>query len=136
VPVLAELSAAQLPKHVRTPADGGIEPLGSAYVSVQLPACSTGSCELRVWLRGELGPSWSLSALSLAADGRELGRLRAPARDVPQSYLPLMIEADVAQVVLVVTHLTRTLPDADQPLPPPHGVELTLEWSGQAVAGK
>jgi hypothetical protein len=128
VPLFADLSASQLPKHVRTEAEGGVEPLGSIYVRVRFEQpCAAEPCELRVWLRGELGPNWSLTALQLGADGRELGRTRAPARNVPESYLPLAISADTREVILVVTHLTRTIPDADRGVPPPRGVELVIE---------
>jgi hypothetical protein len=130
VPLLADLEEAQLPRHVRSAADGGIEALGSSYVRVRLSdagPCASGSCELRVWLRGELGPNWSLMALRLGADGRELGRTHAPPRDVPQSYLPLAISADTRQVILVVTNLPRATPDADPGVPAPRGVELVIE---------
>ncbi|HKP64789.1 MAG TPA: hypothetical protein VJV78_48975, partial [Polyangiales bacterium] len=133
VPLLSDLQARELPRRIRTAAEGGIEALGSSYVRLQLtdaPACAAGSCELRVWLRGELGPNWSLCALRLDARGRELGRTRAPAREVPEAYLPLVLGPDTAQVVLVVTHLTRTLPDADRPILQPHGVELAIELVG------
>jgi hypothetical protein len=49
---------------------------------------------------------------------------------VPEAYLPLVLGPDTAQVVLVVTHLPRALPDADRPLPAPHGVELAIELVG------
>lgn len=130
VPLLADLEEAQLPRHVRTAADGGIEALGSSYVRVRLSdasACASGTCELRVWLRGELGPNWSLLALRLGAGGRELGRMHAPPRDVPASYLPLVISADTRQVILVVTNLPRATPDADAGVPAPRGVELVIE---------
>jgi hypothetical protein len=125
VPLLADLAAAELPRHVRTAADGGIESLASSYVRVKLPDAASG--ELRVWLRGELGPNWSLTALRLAADGSELGRTHAPARDVPEGYLPLAFSSDTREVILVVTNLPRTTPDADPGVPAPRGVELVLE---------
>jgi hypothetical protein len=127
VPLLADLDASSLPRHVRTPIDGGIEVLGSSYVRVRLAPCTTGACELRVWLRGELGPKWSLGALRLGADGRELGRTHAPPRDVPEAYLPLAISNDTRDVILVVTYLPRAIPDADPGVPAPRGVELAIE---------
>lgn len=127
VPLLADLDQAALPRHVRTAADGGIEALGSSYVRVRLAPCATGACELRVWLRGELGPNWSLTGLRLGADGRELGRTHAPPRDVPDAYLPLVISSDTRAVILVVTHLPRATPDADPGVPAPRGVELAIE---------
>lgn len=129
VPLLADLADDQLPRHVRTDPEGGIEPLGSVYVRLRLTEagkCPRG-CELRVWLRGELGPNWSLSALRLDARGREIGRTHAPARDVPQAYLPLAITGETQAVILVVTNLPRVTPDADLGAPVPRGVELVLE---------
>jgi hypothetical protein len=127
VPLLADLDRASLPRHVRTAAEGGIEALGSSYVRVRVDACTTGACELRVWLRGELGPKWSLTALRLGADGREIGRTHAPPRDVPEAYLPLAISSDTREVILVVTYLPRTTPDADRGVPAPRGAELAIE---------
>jgi hypothetical protein len=130
VPLLADLQESQLPRHVRTDPEGGIEPLGTAYVRLQLTEasrCARQGCELRVWLRGELGPNWLLSAVRLAADGRELGRTHAPAREVPQAYLPLAVSADTRQVIVVVTNLPRTTPDADLGAPVPRGVDLAFE---------
>jgi hypothetical protein len=126
VPLLADLELQQLPRHVRTPTDGGLESLGSAYVRVRTPGLS-GQGELRIWLRSELGPEWSLSAVRLAADGRELGRTRAPTRRVPQSFLPLMLEPDTAEVIVIVTALATSTPDADEPVLAIHGFDLALE---------
>lgn len=130
VPLLADVDGAQLPKHVRTAADGGIEPLGSAYVRVRLSGedrCAAGRCELRVWLRGETGPEWSLTAVQIGAEGAELGRTRAPARKVPESYLPVLVSSATREVILIATHLPRALPDADRGVGAPRGVELTIE---------
>ncbi len=130
VPLLAEFTSAQLPRRARTDAEGGIEALGSAYVRLSLAddaVCVAQGCALRVWLRGELGPHWALTALRLDAEGRELGRTHAPARDVPHSYLPLTLEPGTGEVILVITHLPRELPDADHRAPALHGVELTID---------
>jgi hypothetical protein len=53
--------------------------------------------------------------------------MHAPAREVPQAYLPLALTGETRQVVLVVTNLPRTTPDADAGKPVPRGVELALE---------
>jgi hypothetical protein len=130
VPLLADLQEAQLPRHVRTDPEGGVEPLGSVYVRLQLAEqgrCAREACELRVWLRGELGPQWLLSAVRLDAAGREIGRTHAPAREVPQAYLPLAVSAETRQVVVVVTNLPRATPDADVGAPVPRGVDLAFE---------
>jgi hypothetical protein len=130
VPLLADLQEAQLPRHVRTDPEGGVEPLGSVYVRLQLAEagrCARGACELRVWLRGELGPRWLLSAVRLDERGRELGRTSAPPREVPQAYLPLALSPDTRQVIVVVTNLPRATPDADLGEPVPRGLDLAFE---------
>jgi hypothetical protein len=126
VPLLADLELAQLPRHARTPVDEGLESLGSGYVRVRTPNLQRPS-ELRIWLRAELGPDWSLSAVRLGADGRELGRTRAPTRRLPESFLPLLLEPDTAEVIVIVTALPRKTPDADEPVLAIHGFDLALE---------
>lgn len=125
VPLLADLSLDQLPRHVRTAADSGVEALASAYVRVSTGGRSR-SAELRIWLRGELGADWSLIALRLGADGRELGRTRAPVRPVPESFVPLLLEPDTHEVIVVVTQLPHGTPDADQPALSVHGFDLSM----------
>jgi hypothetical protein len=129
VSLAATLAFGDLPRHVRLD-DEGLAPLGSAYVRVVTTGASAGT-ELRVWLRGEIDPQWSLVAVRLAADGGELGRVTAAQRRVPQSYLPVLLTADTAQVVLVVTYLLPHTPDADR-VPLPHrGFELILDRGPQ-----
>ena len=60
---------------------------------------------LRIWLRGEPGVRWSLLALRLDRAGRELGRVQAPIRQLPESYLPLELTPDTASVLVVLTAL-------------------------------
>jgi len=122
VPLSAELTLLELPRHVHR--DAGLASLGSEYVRVHTLGSS--SSELRIWLKGELGPLWSLTALRLAADGRELGRTAAPPRRVPESYLPLVLDPETAEVVLVITNLPDAPPDADRPPPAPHAYELVV----------
>ena len=122
MPLTAEVSLADLPRHVRPIAE--LSTLGSAYVRVSTPAL--GSEELRVWLKAELGPLWSLTAVRLAADGHELGRTSAPPRRVPSSYLPVALDPETASVLLVVINLSEPTPDADRPAPSPHSYELVL----------
>jgi hypothetical protein len=122
VPLTSELSLSDLPRHIRN--DAGVSSLSSEYVRVRTSG-SSGS-ELRVWLKGELGPLWSLSALRLAKDGSELGRTSAPPRRVPNSYMPLALDPETAEVVLVITNLPEIAPDADRASPSPHAYELVV----------
>ena len=103
----------ELPEH--TPeADPPLEPFGSGYVRVSTRDAPDGTV-LRVWLRGEYGVRWSLVAVRLDANGRELARLSAPPRREPRSYLVLELMDDTDEVILVVTNLSSRLPDADEP---------------------
>jgi hypothetical protein len=94
------------------PADPPLEPTGSAHTVVDVADAPEGSV-LRVWLRGEYGVRWSLTAVRLDINGAPLSRMSAPAREVPQAYLPVELTQDTHQVLLVVTNLSSRLPDAD-----------------------
>lgn len=106
VPIATIEPFAELPAHlaVHEPLLG---PLGSAYAQIDTSGAPAGS-RLDVWLRADLGPKLVLTAVRLNAEGREIGRMTAPARRVPQSFLPIELESGTAAVLLVVTAL---LPD-------------------------
>ncbi len=127
LPMQADWTYAQLPKRFRS-ADDGIPPLGSVYLRVRTPNVTEGQ-ELRVWLRGELGPRWSLIAIRLGASGTEVGRVKSPLRTMPDSYVPLLLTSDTAEVVLAVTYITVKTPDADAPPALPHAFELVVDRS-------
>jgi hypothetical protein len=107
VPIVSIEPYAELPAHlpVHEPLLG---PLGSAYARIDTSSAPPGS-RLDVWLRYDLGPKLVLTAVRLDADGREVGRMTAPARKVPQSFLPIELEAGTASVLLVVTALADDL---------------------------
>jgi hypothetical protein len=125
VPVLGDLAWAQLPAHLLSD-EAGLQELGSAYVRVRLPSPG-GADGLRIWLRGELGPRWSLLAIRLDQAGQELGRVSAAERRLPQSYLPITLTPDTAQVIVVVSYLAEKTPDADRSLWPAHAFELIVD---------
>lgn len=106
-----EVPFASLPRYVHN-GDDALEPYGSAYALVDVRGAPAGA-RLRVWLRGEFGVEWSLVAVRLGEDGREIGRMTAPARRDPRSYLLLEALEGTAKVLLVVTNLSSRLPDAD-----------------------
>lgn len=83
-------------------------PLGSAYAQIDTSAAPAGS-KLQVWLRGDVGPKLVLTAVRLDADGREIGRMTAPPRRLPQSFLPVELESGTASVLLVVTMLAEDM---------------------------
>ena len=97
-----------LPAHLSSSAKLGT--YGSAYVLVDTAGAHDGG-QLRVWLRGDAGVRWSLVALRLDADDRELGRMEAPPRRVPDSFLPVVLGSDTRRVVVVVTKLPWLRPD-------------------------
>lgn len=113
VPVSGRASWDEMPRRFE-PRGLELEPYGSAYLEVDTSSAPAGSL-LRIWLRGELGVGWSLTAVRLAEDGTERGRVRAPVRpDNPRSYIPLELTDDeTARVVVVVTNMGLHLPDAD-----------------------
>jgi hypothetical protein len=123
VPISHELSSPQLPRHIRdAPA---LHELGSAYVRVQLTGTQQRE-QLKLWLRGELGPRWSLTAVRLDAAGREAGRVSAPARSIPSSYLPVALSAETTAVLVVITLLPAEIPDADVRDDTRHAYELIV----------
>jgi hypothetical protein len=127
VPVLGEASFDELPRRFE-PSGLELEPQGSAYVLVDTTSAPAGSV-LRVWMRGEYGVGWSLTAVRLAADGSERGRVRAPVRPrTPRSYIPLELTDDhTASVLLVVTNMGGRLVDADEPDDQVRAFELIID---------
>lgn len=115
VPIAARVPWARLPRRF-DPEGLELEPHGSAYLLVDTAEAPPGSA-LRIWLRGEAGVGWALTAVRLGADGRERGRVRAPVRpENPHSYIPLeLLGGETASVLLVVTNIGRRLVDADGP---------------------
>lgn len=112
VPLFFQTRWAELPKH--SPAmSPALDAYGSAYAAVDVREAPRDAI-LKVWLRGEIGVEWTMATIRLDADGRELGRMRAPSRgDVPRCYLPVQLDAGTATVVVVALNLSRRLPDAD-----------------------
>lgn len=105
-----------------------LEPLGSAYLVVDTTAAQPGSV-LRIWLRGEYGVGWALSAVRIAEDGVERGRVRAPVRPrTPRSYIPLELPyGEAAKVLIVVTNMGGRLVDADAPNDQVRSFRLVLD---------
>lgn len=110
-PLLADLRYQDLPR--QTPVhDPGLETWGSSYTRIDVSQAPPQS-RLRLWLRGEYGVRWSFVAVRLDADGKELGRVSAPPREVPKSYVLVELLDNTAEVIVVVTNLSSRLPDAD-----------------------
>lgn len=102
----------RLPRH-SPPVDPPLEPYGSAYVRVDVSGAPPDS-KLRLWLRGEFGVRWSFVAMRLDRNGRELGRMAAPPRRRPDSYLLLELSPGTTEVIVAVSNLSSDIPDADQ----------------------
>ena len=111
VPLLAKLEWGRLPRRT-PPMRPAVEPFGSGYVLVDVAAAPPNSM-LRVWLRGEYGVRWLMTASRLDDAGHELARVSIPARRNPNGYLMVELLEHTAQVLLVVTNLSSRLPDAD-----------------------
>jgi hypothetical protein len=114
---------AKLPEHVPAQ-EPGLGTYGSAYL--RLDTAGAGA-QLKVWLRGEPGVRWALTAVRLDAGGRELGRVSAPPRRVPDSFLPVELDEGTHELLIVVTKL----PMAHVPALPPdedtHYFKLILD---------
>ena len=82
---------------------------------------------LSLWHAGEYGVEWSLVAIRLDPNGRELGRMIAPPRRNPRSYLRLELPAGTAEVVLALTNLSSRIPDADEPDENVRSYRLTID---------
>jgi hypothetical protein len=108
--VIDRVAWRDLPRH--TPASEEIHPYGSGYAIVDVRDAPRGA-QLRVWLRGEYGVEWALVAVRLGPDGRERGRMSAPPRREPRSYVPVDLVDDTTSVLVAVTNLSNRLPDAD-----------------------
>jgi hypothetical protein len=72
---------------------------------------------IRVWSRGEYGTRWALSVLRVGKDGRSLGRMSAPPRKNPSSFLTLELDAETAALLISVTNVSDGIPDADEGAP-------------------
>lgn len=132
VPVTFETQWTGLPQHA-PPADPALEPFGSAYALVDVSTAPADGV-LRVWLRGEYGVQWSLVAVRLNATGEPLERVTAPARDVPDSYVPVQLDSKTKKVLIVVTNLSSRLPDADIPDENVRSFELIVDRGDQKTA--
>jgi hypothetical protein len=111
VPLAIDARWTELPRHL-PPVEQEIEPYGSGYAWVDVTGAAPGE-QLQVWLRGEYGVEWALVAVQLDADGRELGRISAPPRREPRSFVPVDLAPGAVSVLVVVTNLSSRLPDAD-----------------------
>lgn len=109
-PTLARLRWADLPRY--TAASEELHPYGSGFAIIDVADAPRGS-QLRVWLRGEYGVEWALVGVRLGPDGQERGRMAAPPRREPRSYVPIDLNDDTTTVLVAVTNLSSRLPDAD-----------------------
>jgi hypothetical protein len=108
VPVRVAPAYAALPRHLPEH-EPGLGTYGSAYTRIDVSGAPRDS-RLQVWLTGDPTTRWSLIAVRFDAGGRELGRVAAPARRVPQSYVPIELTPDTHDVLLTVIALPFALP--------------------------
>ncbi len=122
---LFSFTAADMPAH--SGASMPLQPFGSGYALVDVRDAPAQS-RLRVWLRGEYGVEWALSASRLDAAGRELARVSAPPRRGDRrSYVPVELTEDTTHVMVCVTNLSHRLPDADDPDPNERAFRLIFD---------
>jgi hypothetical protein len=125
VPVVEIGTLDHLPRRLPV-AEPPLETFGSGYFVIDATGDSS-PAQLEIWLRGEYGARWSLVAVKLAADGSEAGRVAAPPKRDPNSYLTVELTPDTAKVLIVVTNLIEGVPDADDNTRNVHSFELILD---------
>lgn len=109
---LAEVTWDVLPEHL--PASPPLGAFGSTYALVHLGQPRPGE-RLRVWSKGELGARWALSATKLDARGQRLGRVSAPPRKNPNSFVVIELDAHTQDVLVSLTNVGGGIPDPDGP---------------------
>ena len=115
-PIFAETRITELPFHSRN--EPILEPFGSVYLWADVRDAPPES-RLRVWLRGEYGVEWGLTAVRLDERLNRMTELSAPPRaGDPRAYVPLELDERVAYVLVVGTNLSHRLPDADDEVDP------------------
>jgi len=123
VPIERTMTRIPAKVSARTP----LQAFGSAYVVIEAPAWKDATT-LRAWLTGEYGVRWSLVAVQLDAQGREIRRIASPPTAVaPKAFLPIDLDEVTATVLFVVTNLSSRLPDADEPDGSERAFELVVD---------
>lgn len=98
----------------KSPSSEPLNGTDSAYALIDTANAPPGAL-LKLWLHGEYGVSWGLSALRLDEHHQEQNRIRAPAQNSHEIYLPLELRDHTHRVLVVVTQLGKGVPDADVP---------------------
>lgn len=128
VPVPGAIPLNRLPARLPV-SEHPLEAHGSGYALIDTSRAAS-PFTLEVWLRGEIGIRWSLAAVRLSGDGREMGRTTAPPRNSANSYLSVELEPGVDRVLLVVTNLSSGMVDADRDTRNPRAYHLIVDASG------
>ncbi len=127
VPVPAPIPLSKLPRHL-PPAHPPVETFGSAYAAVDTVQAAL-PMELKIWLRAEPGTRWALSAVRVADDGKEHGRVSAPATRNPNSYVSVELDKATVTVLIVVTNLGAASPKSDRAMRQGRSFRLILDAS-------
>lgn len=142
VPLTFSTAWTELPKGMPSTAAGehpfSVEPYGSVYARVDVSDADP-DARLRVWLRGEFGVTWALTASTVDEHGVELSRLSATSRrGSPRAYLPVELDGRTRAVVVIATNLgmegseewPHPVPNADVPGGFARGVRLSFDKRG------
>lgn len=106
-----------------------LQSFGSAYVVMDAAVWGDRS-RLNAWLQGEYGVRWSFVAVQLNGHGNEVRRIAAPhTGTTPKAYLPIELDDTTRRLLFVVTNLSSTLPDADEPDVSERAFELIVDSS-------
>jgi hypothetical protein len=117
----------RLPRRLLYGTVGELEPYGTAFARVDVSGAPADS-RIQIWMEGEYGVEWSLVAMRVGADGREISRTRAPARERdPHSYLSVELLGGTAEVIVAVTNLSGRGPDPDEADDHARAFRLTID---------
>jgi hypothetical protein len=130
VPVPGAIPSGGLPARLPV-SEQPLEAHGSGYALIDTSGALS-PFTLKVWLRGETGVRWSLAAVRLSSDGREMGRTVAPPRNSPGNYLAVELEPGIDRVLLVVTNLSDGMVDADRDTRNARAFQLIVDAAGYA----
>ena len=130
-------SPQRLPWHTRA-SDRGVAAGGAIYSKVELGEIEAGDA-LSVWLEGEYGARFSLAAVALDAEGRELARSASPpggGATPHRAFVPLVVPEGKRELLLVGTGFGFERPDEDSAEPVARHARFVIARSEASRGGQ
>ncbi|QQR91214.1 MAG: hypothetical protein IPJ88_05645 [Myxococcales bacterium] len=119
------LKSGELPTKIND-VDPPLEALGSAYFSVNIQQEHRGRA-IGVWLKGEHGVNWSLSAARRDATDYEISRIYSPERKNIPIYLLIETTPQTQSLLIAVTNLSWREPNVAYPDSSTRSFSLTVD---------